>query len=559
MKTIAYMNLLLIFLNIGLIFSSKCGADKLKVKLKPVKDTKKIKRMKISESNANSLTPLKIGFDFTTLKKPSSMSSSVFNTVTSLLKDTRDEFSKLLKVSHQNYDLDDYIQDIIEVCEVYTIGKDYRNFLVKNDLIIFPQFVNEYYLGEGVLAAAAPCIIDYSNLRPIGGILYINSDLNFGIKNTEAYVKQLLIHEMTHILVFHPYFFEYLGLSETKNSMSYITSDKVLAQAKKHYGCDNFPFPGVPLEDQGGEGSVGSHWESRYMLGDYMVSTDFPDSAISDITLALFEDSGFYKVNYYSGGLFKFGKNEGCEFLTEDCIVNKKARFDEFCDVEDEPKCSISRTIKSSCYLVNYQSSIPYKYRYFGNSTYGGFWAANYCPIPLDYTSGAYEYDFFPNHCLYGTSSGAYGETIGENSYCFMSSLSLTDTSSSPVCYQVECDSTNQQIKVTVGSGTVTCPTEGGMLTLSPLKGSIECPKYSDVCNTNDNIVCNDMFNCIDKYAENDESVTCYDYSGDTFDVEEYYYDNYDYFDYYDYYLESFNIKLNSFLLILFGFILVFN
>ena len=37
--------------------------------------------------------------DFTTLKKPSSMSSSVFQTVTSLLQETRDEFSKLLKVS----------------------------------------------------------------------------------------------------------------------------------------------------------------------------------------------------------------------------------------------------------------------------------------------------------------------------------------------------------------------------------------------------------------------------------------------------------------------------
>ena len=549
MKTI---NFLLIFLNIGLIFSSKCGADKLKVKLKPVKDTKKIKRVSISESNANSLTPIKIGFDFTTLKKPSSMSSSVFQTVTTLLQETRDEFSKLLKVSHQNYDLADYIEDIIEICEVYNIGSDYRNFLVKNDLIIFPQFVNEYYLGEGVLAAAAPCVIDYSTLRPIGGILYINSELNFGIENTEAYVKQLLIHEMTHILVFHPYFFEYLGLSETKNSMSYITSDKVLAQAKKHYGCDDFPFPGVPLEDQGDEGSVGAHWESRYMLGDYMVSTDFPDSAISDITLALFEDIGFYKVNYYSGGLFKFGKNEGCEFLTEDCIVNKKARFDEFCDVEDEPKCSISRTIKSSCFLVNYVSSIPSEYRYFGNSTYGGFWAANYCPVPLDYTSEEYQYDFFPNHCQYGTSSGAYGETIGENSFCFMSSLSIKETSSAPVCYQVECDSTNQQIKVTVGPGTVICPTEGGTLTLSPLKGSIECPKYSDICNTNDNMVCNDLFTCIDKYAENDEKVTSYDYSGSTINIEDD-----DYFDYY--YLESFNIKLNSILMLLLGFNLVFN
>ena len=51
------------------------------------------------------------------------------------------------------------------------------------------------------------------------------------------------------------------------------------------------------------------------MLSDYIIYTDYLDLVISDITLALFEDSGFYKVNYYSGGLFKFGKNKGCSFF----------------------------------------------------------------------------------------------------------------------------------------------------------------------------------------------------------------------------------------------------
>ena len=34
--------------------------------------------------------------------------------------------------------------------------------------------------------------------------------------------------------------------------------------------------------------------------------------AISEITLALLEDSGWYKANYYTGGLMRFGKNKGC-------------------------------------------------------------------------------------------------------------------------------------------------------------------------------------------------------------------------------------------------------
>ena len=127
----------------------------------------------------------------------------------------------------------------------------------------------------------------------------------------------------------------------------------------------------------------------------------YPDVAISDITLALFEDSGFYKVNYYSGGLFKFGKNKGCDFFDTKCIVNGKATFDEFCNVKDEPKCSSSRTLKSSCFIYDYESLIPYEYRYFGNSYRGGFWPADYCPVALEIFFDDTE-DYFPTHCQLG-------------------------------------------------------------------------------------------------------------------------------------------------------------
>ena len=77
--------------------------------------------------------------------------------------------------------------------------------------------------------------------------------------------------------------------------VSVINTPKVLAVARQHYNCKS--LTGIPLENQGSTGSAGSHWESRYMLGDYMISTDYMDNVISDITLALFEDSKIYKVN----------------------------------------------------------------------------------------------------------------------------------------------------------------------------------------------------------------------------------------------------------------------
>jgi len=85
-----------------------------------------------------------------------------------------------------------------------------------------------------------------------------------------------------------------------------------------------------------------------------------------------------------------------------------------------------------------------------------------------------------------------------------MSSLSSSLISSVPTCYQIECNSTNKQIKVTVGSYIVNCPTDGGSHTVSGLKGYIECPSYDDICVSNDNIVCNDIFSCLTKLAEKD-------------------------------------------------------
>ena len=67
---------------------------------------------------------------------------------------------------------------------------------------------------------------------------------------------------------------------------------------------------GVELENQGGDRSAGSHWEARYMLGDYIISTDYIEYSISDITLAYFEDIEFYKVNYYNGGLLPYNPSK---------------------------------------------------------------------------------------------------------------------------------------------------------------------------------------------------------------------------------------------------------
>jgi hypothetical protein len=105
---------------------------------------------------------------------------------------------------------------------------------------------------------------------------------------------------------------------------------KVVEHAKKYFNCDS--IEGVELEDQGGTGSSGSHWEQRILLGEYMGAVIYQEEmVISEFTLAALEDSGWYKVNYYTGGLMRFGKNKGCKFLEENCYIviqqNSKMNF----------------------------------------------------------------------------------------------------------------------------------------------------------------------------------------------------------------------------------------
>ena len=139
-----------------------------------------------------------------------------------------------------------------------------------------------------------------SNNRPVAGVVEINPHFSLDKQDTAYYMKFLLLHELSHVLGFSSTFFSLLGLLKTEKingvTKNYISSPKVLQRAQLHFNCNN--IKGVELENQGGEGSAGSHWEARYMLGDYMISTDYPENTISDITLAYFEDTGFYKVNY---------------------------------------------------------------------------------------------------------------------------------------------------------------------------------------------------------------------------------------------------------------------
>ena len=501
--------ILLILFSIDIVKCFKCGADKIKLNPQNIETTEEEERRRLDTS----FQTIRIAADYTTLQKPSSMDNDIFEKIKDLIEGTFDEFKKFLMVQPVKIDLSNKLEQIKQSCNVETVGSDYANFLINYDLIIFPQFNDT--MPSQTFAGASFCLTATSSKRPVVGVLYLNPNLLYTNTNLDIYMKNILLHEITHILGFTPRIFQTLNLVTESDSVYYIISPKALSKARQHFNCAS--ISGIPLENQGGQGSMGSHWEARYMLGDYMISTNYSDTVLSDITLALLEDFGFYKVNYYSGGLFKFGKNKGCDFFNEKCINRNGPISEEFCISPNQPMCTASRTNKGSCVINDYNLSdisIPEEYQYFDNPNYGGMLKADFCPVANGNYSSTY---YYPGNCKIGISNldSDYGEKIGDNSFCFISSLLPTssnyNTDSRAICYEVQCDSNNKQIIINIGSLTINCPTSGGTISNpSGFKGNITCPKYIDICDFKDNVMCNEMFDCLTKKVETDENSYMY-------------------------------------------------
>ncbi|PIO76491.1 hypothetical protein TELCIR_01431 [Teladorsagia circumcincta] len=122
----------------------------------------------------------------------------------------------------------------------------------------------------------------------------------------------------------------------------------------------------------------------------------------SRVTLALFEDSGWYKVNYDKAEEMMWGRNLGCKFAKQSCLTWMKNNMENpfpFCNRYGGFRCSAERLAKVRCNLVvNSTASVPKEYDYNIENLYqdgkggqvighGSVRFADYCPyyeIPDD-------------------------------------------------------------------------------------------------------------------------------------------------------------------------------
>ena len=433
---------------------------------------------------------------------------------------------------------------------------------INADFLILVKFDTEHYFPTGVLASAVPGHLHEVTQRPLVGILTISTETSFFTKRrVTEYFSEVLLHELTHALGFLDSMFQYFpgGREGTLATVTLrgvqrtiVKTQKVVEVAKKYFNCPT--VQGIELEDQGGQGSTLSHWEQRVLLGDYMGAVIYQEEmVVSEFTLALLEDSGWYKANYYTGGLMRFGKNKGCKFIENNCLdsyYNTEFPNEFFDESEREtPSCSAGRQSRTYAILFSYNQIMDQ--RYSSNFLYdyqnyyylsGSMYTTDYC-----FTHGQNSYEeangYFTGNCKYGVGNYGYyiyyynsdinnsenghpnselpselGEIYSDTSFCIMSSLTpsgkykLYNSIPHPMCYQIYCSSTHLTIKI--NNDLVVCPRPGGNVKIDGYDGYINCPDYNLMCGGT--VICNDIFDCIEKKSLVKESSYNYDYTPET-------------------------------------------
>ncbi|KAL3794367.1 hypothetical protein ACHAWO_007342 [Cyclotella atomus] len=283
---------------------------------------------------------------------------------------------------------------------------------------------------------------------------------------------------------------------------------------RNHFNCAN--ATGAKLENQPtSQDCFGSHFDERLYYTEIM-SAVFSQTVnvLSPLTLALLEDSGWYRANYQSEyiQISPFGHGAGCEFIEEDCIDGygnvPEPMEEQFCnevisvgsngiintDESGSQTCDPSHTSKTYCDLVDSYQLVgigktatlleepPEQFQYFESKASLRpylFTSADYCPIPHIDPQSCFEFNGRP----LSDEQLEAGEYYGSDSRC----VETDGSRSYSLCLQTKCNHNLGLVQIIAGGQKRTCEYDGQIHTIlfqydgdGPLR--IKCPKASLVC-----------------------------------------------------------------------------
>ncbi|KAE9549719.1 hypothetical protein FO519_007071 [Halicephalobus sp. NKZ332] len=319
-----------------------------------------------------------------------------------------------------------------------------------------------------------------------------------------------------------------------------MVTERVQEEARKHFGCDL--LEGAELENQGGDGTALTHWEKRLFENEAMTGTHTQNPVYSRITLALMEDSGWYKANYNIAEELHWGHNLGCNFSMKSCGEWIKNRLQSglplapFChDIKHDGKkslattrCTDQRDSLALCNLVPYKKPLLKDYRNFafldgvkeeGLKYYGGsVELADFCPYNQEFEWRAVNTtDRRDSRCelvgnFPGESANWIMEVYGNSSKCFDFAATWTERKCGRIktysqymagCYGFACLDGRLHIEVFNSSELYPCYHANQKVHIKQIidgwlrEGVIECPSCTEICTSKNWQISNETFECL--------------------------------------------------------------
>ena len=373
------------------------------------------------------------------------------------------------------------------------------------DLVVY---VTVRPAGSNDVYATGQTLATDDNGRPVLGNINWNPALltppasDDDNKNiVEGMYHGIAFHEMLHVLGFssgmfrtyrdaygEPWEDTIATRSIDGREVSFLTTPRVLDAVRTHYGCsagnDGYDaLIGATLEDQGGSGTMGSHWEKAAFMDEVMTGSAPYNPVISNVTLAALHDSGWYLPNYDQAEWLAWGEGKGCKFSTYRCDNGWPRTGGYYCTKSDDVGCTYDRKAVGGCQVAKKEGLDElYQHQGLDTNVAGVDELADYCPYIRFYSNTLCTKE------VAMSSPNDYGETYDGTGRCFHSTvfssvLSLAG-SINYKCYPVHCASPTE-LNVKIGEYWYACPNASTKISPKGYYGTLTCAAAAEICPRN--------------------------------------------------------------------------
>ncbi|KAL7470963.1 hypothetical protein ACHAXS_011251 [Conticribra weissflogii] len=253
-----------------------------------------------------------------------------------------------------------------------------------------------------------------------------------------------------------------------------VISPTVRQVVRNHFDCQR--LGGARLDTLGSSSCFGDYFDSRYHFDEHLTQSGFSEDmaySLSPLTLALLEDSSWYRADFSKSTVPLFGRGAGCGFVENNCVSESGDILEYsrgfFCNNIVWNKNSVEKLQPTGCdYTHNHKADCNFSEwldRPNNKNKNPGHGSTD-CPMrTANIVSCSDE----------SNAATCDGETFSSNSRCFE-----TNTLNS-VCLESYCNSVDSKLDIVVNGKVYQCDYEGQEVDLGH-GYTIRCPRLSVVC-----------------------------------------------------------------------------